>query len=591
MAENPLPQPQTPPERTWTGTAVSVGVAHAVVHVLKEHFDEPDEDSIRPEDVDREMQRLHAALEVTRREIEHLQHAMGAESGGPESEIFETHLLILQDSSILKQVEKTVREQLVCVDSAFYRLMSRHMEKLRGLQDAYLRERFLDIKDVTHRVMRHLRGELLQTPMFDEPVIIVARDLTPSDTVALDRSKVLGFALETGSALSHAAIIAKSLAIPAVVKIHGICEHLHSGDSVLLDGEGGILIENPTAETLARYRSREEQAEKREDVFWDERHVNATTCCGHEVCVGANAEFVEEVKIVQDSGAEEVGLFRTEILHLENPNATEDEMAAAYTKVVSSLAPKRVVFRTLDLGGDKVDELLAAEPEPNPFLGWRGIRLTLGRRDLFRKQLRALLRAAAHGRVGIMFPMVSGVQEVLEAKALLAECQSELEAENHPVPDRVEVGAMIEIPSAALSADHIAAEVDFFSLGTNDLIQYTIAVDRLNDRVCALYQPTHPGVLRLVEMSVQAARRAGIRIGICGEMASNIELTPLMIGLGLNELSVAAAQVARVKHAVRKLRLADCQTLARESLTLINAEEILSRSRTVARTSYPELFA
>jgi phosphotransferase system enzyme I (PtsI) len=577
-------------EKIWTGTAVSEGVAHAVVHVLKDQFDEPDEDKITPEMADAEMTRLHAALEVTRREIEELQRVMDGEQGSAESEIFETHLLILQDSTILKQTEKMVREKLVCVDWAYYKLMCKHMDALRGLSDAYLRERFLDIKDVTHRVMRHLRGELLQHPMFDQPVIVVAHDLTPSDTVQLDRSKVLGFAVETGSAVSHAAIIARSLAIPAVVKLHGICDELHSGDSVLLDGEGGRLILNPSADTLARYRTREEQAERREDVFQEDRHEPAVTLCGGTICVGANAEFVDEVDIVQDSGAEEVGLFRTEFLHLENPDATEDELAQAYGRVVRSLAPKRVVFRTLDLGGDKIDERLAVEPEPNPFLGWRGIRLSLGRLDLFKRQIRALLRAAAHGRAGIMFPMVSGVQEVLDAKAVLNECAEELAAEGFDVPEEVEVGAMIEIPSAALSADMIAAEVDFLSLGTNDLIQYTIAVDRLNDRVAGLYQPTHPAVLRLIGMSVSAARAAGIRIGMCGEMASDLTLTPLMIGLGLNELSVATTQIARVKHAVRRLSVAECEELAFEAQKCTNPAEILALSRAVAERCYPELF-
>ena len=577
-------------EKIWTGTPVSTGVAHAVVHVLKDHFDEPDADSITPGMVESEMARLHAALAVTSKEIEELQRVMAGEQGSAESEIFETHLLILLDSTILKQTEKTVREKLVCVDWAYYKLMCKHMDALRGLADAYLRERFLDIKDVTQRVMRHLRGELMQHPMFDEPVIIVAHDLTPSDTVQLDRTKVLGFAVETGSAVSHAAIIARSLALPAVVKLHGICDELHSGDTVLLDGEGGQLILNPTPETQARYRTREEQAERREDVFQEERHRPSTTLCGRMICIGANAEFVEEVGIVEDSGAEEVGLFRTEFLHLENPDATEDELTEAYSRVVKSLSPKRVVFRTLDLGGDKVDERLAVEPEPNPFLGWRGIRLSLGRLDLFKRQLRALLRAAAHGRVGIMFPMVSGVQEVIDAKAVLSNCADELTAEGIDVPEEVEVGAMIEIPSAALSADLIAAEVDFLSLGTNDLIQYTIAVDRLNDRVAGLYQPTHPAVLRLIGMSVKAAHGAGIRIGMCGEMASDLRLTPLMIGLGLNELSVATTQIARVKHAVRRLSVLECTELARAAEKCTSPAEILTLSRAVAGRCYPELF-
>ncbi len=577
-------------EKTWTGTAVSNGVAHAVVHVLKDHFDEPDEDSIEPGTEAHQMERLHTALEATAREIEELQRVMAGEHGSAESEIFETHLLILQDSTILKQTEKVVREQHVCVDWAYYKLMCKHMDALRGLSDAYLRERFLDVKDVTQRVMRHLRGELLDHPMFDEPVIVVAHDLTPSDTVQLDRSKVLGFALETGSAVSHAAIIARSLALPAVVRLHGICDELHSGDTVLLDGEGGLMIKNPSAETLARYRVREEQAERREDVFQVERHNPSLTRCGTAICVGANAEFIEEMKIVQDSGAEEVGLFRTEFLHLENPDATEDELATAYGRVVESQSPKRVVFRTLDLGGDKVDERLALEPEPNPFLGWRGIRLSLGRLDLFKRQLRALLRAAAYGRVGIMFPMVSSVQEVLEAKDVLKTCEEELKAEGIDVPEGIEIGAMIEIPSAALSADLIAAEVDFLSLGTNDLIQYTIAVDRLNDRVAKLYQPTHPAVLRLIGMSVKAARSAGIRVGMCGEMASDLTLTPLMIGLGLNELSVATTQIARVKHAVRRLSVSECEELAQSVLKSTCPAEIRKLSRAVADRCYPELF-
>ena len=285
-----------------------------------------------------------------------------------------------------------------------------------------------------------------------------------------------------------------------------------------------------------------------------------------------------------------MGLFRTEFLHLENPDATEDELATAYGRVVQSQSPKRVVFRTLDLGGDKVDERLALEPEPNPFLGWRGIRLSLGRLDLFKRQLRALLRAAAFGRVGIMFPMVSSVQEVLEAKDVLKTCEDELRAEGLDVPDGIEVGAMIEIPSAALSADLIAAEVDFLSLGTNDLIQYTIAVDRLNDRVAKLYQPTHPAVLRLIGMSVKAARAAGIRVGMCGEMASDLTLTPLMIGLGLNELSVATTQIARVKHAVRRLSVADCEALAQTVQKCTCPTEIRKLSRAVADRCYPELF-
>jgi phosphotransferase system enzyme I (PtsI) len=577
-------------EKIWTGTAVSSGVAHAVVHVLKDHFDEPDEEPITPEDVEKDLARWHRALEVTRVEIEAVQQVVAGEQGSSEADIFEAHLLILHDNSILKQVEKTVREKLICVDAVYYRLMCKHMDALRGLADSYLRERFLDIKDVTHRVMRHLRGEMLQHPMFDDPVIIIAHDLTPSDTVQLDRSKVLGFALETGSANSHAAIIARSLELPAVVRLHNICDELHSGDPVLLDGDEGLLILNPSAATLAKYRSREEQSDAREDALQITRHQPSITSDGTAVKVCANAEFIEEMDAIRDSGAEHVGLFRTEFLHLEDPDGSEDWLADCYTQAVKAMSPGEIIFRTLDIGGDKVDPKMNTESEPNPFLGWRGIRVSLGRQDLFRKQLRALLRAACHGRAGIMFPMVCGVEEVRAARALLDECASELRHEGLLVPEEISIGAMIEIPSAALSADLIATEVDFLSLGTNDLIQYTLAVDRLNERVADLYQPTHPAVLRLIKMTVEAAQRAGIRVCICGEMASDIELTPLLIGLGLGELSVASGQVARLKHAVRKLNAGECQALAAEVMQLGSAPEILEISRAHGLLKYPELF-
>ncbi len=578
-------------EKIWQGTAVSSGVAHAVVHVLKDHFDEPDEVPISADEVESDLARWHAALEVTRVEIEAVQKIMEDEQGSSEADIFEAHLLILHDNSILKQVEKTVREKLICVDAVYYRLMCKHMDALRGLADSYLRERFLDIKDVTHRVMRHLRGEMLQHPMFDDQVIIIAHDLTPSDTVQLDRSKVLGFALETGSANSHAAIIARSLALPAVVRLHNICDELHSGDPVLLDGDEGLLILNPSPATLAKYRSREEQSDAREDALQITRHEPAITSDGFKVDVCANAEFIEEMDAIRDSGAEQVGLFRTEFLHLEDPDGSEDWLAECYTKAVKAMAPGEIIFRTLDIGGDKVDPHASGEPEPNPFLGWRGIRVSLGRQDLFRKQLRALLRAACHGRAGIMFPMVCGVEEVRAARALLDQCASELMAEGLKIPEDIQIGAMIEIPSAAMSADLIAAEVDFLSLGTNDLIQYTLAVDRLNERVADLYQPTHIAVLRLIQMTLEAGKKAGIRVCICGEMAADIELTPLLVGLGLSELSVASSQVARIKHAVRKLNAAECSRLAVEIMQMSSAPEILAKSRSMAETIYPELFA
>lgn len=579
-------------ETIWEGMPVSTGVAHAAVHVVRDHFEEPEETKIGPQEVEPELARFRAAIEATRVEIEELKRIIEKEEGdtAANGEIFETHLLILEDASILNQVERKVRNDLLNVDAAYYALMTKHMVALRGLSDPYLRERFLDIKDVRKRMMRHLRGEQKSETTFDQEVIIVAHDLTPSDTVQLDRSKVLGFAIETGSANSHAAIIAKSLGLPAVVRLHGICDALHSGDSILLDGHEGLLILNPSSDTLARYRIREEQAERQEDLLLARRNEPATTKDGRTIRIGANAEFIEEIEIIKDSGAEEVGLFRTEFLYLEAPEASEQALTDAYTDVVWNLAPKTVVFRTLDLGGDKLDPLLVEEPEPNPFLGWRGIRVSLGRVDFFKRQLRALLRAGAHGRVGIMFPMVSGVEELRAAQEILLQCGEELRGEGLPVADEIEIGAMIEIPSAAMIADLIAEEVDFLSIGTNDLIQYSLAVDRVNERVADLYQPTHPALIRLIAHVMNASHERGVPVGMCGEMAADVSLTPLLVGLGLDELSVASGQVARVKHAVRALHAAECKALVKQARSCPTAIEVLELSRGMAMASYPELF-
>jgi phosphotransferase system enzyme I (PtsI) len=587
----PMPSPPENQERIWSGLPVSSGVAEAIVHVLQDSFDEPSEVAISADQVDAELARLDRAMEATKLEILALQQTIEDRGDSSEAEIFETHLMILEDVSILDHVRRTVHTKLRNVDAVYYKLMRRHVEALRGVDDPYLRERYLDLKDITQRVMRHLRGDHRAELSFDEPVIIVAHDLTPSDTVQLDRSKVLGFAVETGSVNSHAAIIARSLGMPAVVRLHGLLEELTSGERVVLDGDEGLLIQRPSEETLARYRQVEAQAEAQEDQLQAISSQPAITTDGRTIRVGANGEFVDELDSIVESGAEEVGLFRTEFVYLEDPNASESALTELYVEVVKRLAPKPVTFRTLDLGGDKLDPLLAAEPEPNPFLGWRGIRVSLNRPEFFKRQLRALLRASCHGPIGIMFPMVCGVEEVIGAKAVLAECRAELEAEGLVLPAKIDIGAMIEIPSAAATADLIAPEVDFFSLGTNDLIQYSLAVDRLNDRVADLYQATHPGVLRLIRMVVDAGRQGKVRVGICGEMGGDIELLPLLVGLGLDELSVATGQVPRVKQAVRQLNLAECEALVANVLKLCCPKEILQLSIDVAQRCYPELLA
>jgi phosphoenolpyruvate-protein phosphotransferase (PTS system enzyme I) len=579
-------------ELTWKGIAVSDGVAEAIVHVLRDHFDEPVEEHIPDDEVRAELQRLDEALHATRLEILELQSRMAGREGQSEAtEIFDTHLMLLDDLTVIEHVRRTVRSKQLSVDYVYHKLMRKHMDALRGVDDPYLRERYIDLKDITQRVMRHLRGEQRADLVFDQPVIIVAHDLTPSETVALDRGKVAGFAIEAGSPNSHVAIIARSLGVPAIVRVSGICNEVHSGERILLDGTKGLLIQCPCPDTLDRYRAIEAELEAQEDLLEACCHQPATTTDGHTLRVGANAEFADELEFVLESGAEEVGLFRTEFGYLEEPDASEEMLADFYSEVVQKMSPKLVIFRTLDLGGDKLDPLLAETPEPNPFLGWRGIRVSLGRVDFFKRQVRALLRAGCHGPIGIMFPMVSGVEEVVQAKAIVAECHAELRANGVCVPDHYEIGAMIEVPSAAATADLIASEVDFLSLGTNDLIQYTIAVDRLNERVADLYQATHPGVLRLIQMVCEAGRKQGVRVCMCGEMAGDIELTPLLVGLGLDELSVTTGQVPKVKQAIRKLNRQACIDLAEQVMRYGCSTKIRQSTLALAEAAYPELVA
>lgn len=539
--------------------------------------------------VDEELARFHQAVESTREELEKLMQGLDEDLDRHTHEILEMHVMVLEDSFVREQVENFVREGLECAESAYYRVVKNCMDSFNRMPDAYLRERALDIKDVALRVLKHLRGD---DGLYDDggaSAVCIAHDLTPSETVQLDRNRVLGFAVELGSRTSHTAIVARALGLPAVVRLHGIVEALEHGDEVLLDGNEGILVLNPTADTLERYKALAAAAEAKEAKLLAGGTGPAKTTDGNRVLVGANVEFVEELPLIAECGAEGVGLFRTEFLYLEDPHASEEKLTALYSKVAAEVAPQQVIFRTLDVGGDKLVEY-ERELEQNPFLGWRGIRVSLALPEAFKKQLRAILRASCHGNVGIMYPMISGVAEVIEANRLLAECREELVQQGVNVCSKVQIGAMIEVPGAAAIADLLTPHVDFFSIGTNDLVQYTLAVDRVNERVSELYQQTHPGVLRLIKMVVDAAHRAKIWVGICGEMAGDVSLTPLLVGLGLDELSASSPQVAAVKHAIRKLSSKDCQGLVEKALQEGDALAIHKLAQAMAVEKYPELF-
>lgn len=578
-------------ERVFRGTPVSRGVAYGKARVIDATFDAPHSRLIQHHEVEEELELFHAALSRTRVELEGLIDRLDEKEDRHAREILEMHIMVLEDGVVREQVERIVRDEKECAECAYFRVVKNCMASFQRIPDAYLRERALDIKDVAKRVLRQLRGDHDALDEDGPPAIYIAHDLTPSETAQLDRTRVLGFAVELGSKTSHTAIIARSLGLPAVVRLHDVLDELRQGDDVLMDGNEGLLIINPTEQTRARYREKEAISEAKEAKLLLGSGAPAVTKDGVRITVAANAEFVEEMPHIKDCGAEGVGLFRTEFLYLENPRTSEKQLTNLYSEVVKAAAPDLVVFRTLDLGGDKLEPATMDDSEENPFLGWRGIRVSLAMREMFKQQLRAMLKASIHGPIAIMYPMVSSVGEVIAANKLLTECQDELRGEGFEVPETVLKGAMIEIPSAATIADLLARHVDFFSIGTNDLVQYTLAVDRVNERVSYLYQPTHPAVLRLIKSVVEAAHAAKIWVGMCGEMAGDISMTPLLIGLGLDELSAICPQVAKVKHAIRHLNAAACRELLNKALMEEDPIVIQRMSLEFAGQHYAELMA
>jgi phosphotransferase system enzyme I (PtsI) len=424
----------------------------------------------------------------------------------------------------------------------------------------------------------------------DSEHVLVAHNLTPSDTAQLNRSLVLGFATDIGSKVSHTAIMARSLNIPAVVGLHDVSEQLSRGDQVLLDGYNGVVIVNPSDQTLWEYGQLEIKKTEVEEQLNKLRETQSTTVDGRHVILSANIELPEDIEQVQLSGAEGVGLYRTEFFYLNRTELpSEEDQFQAYHKVAQAVRPHSVIIRTLDLGGDKFMSALNLPEELNPFLGWRAIRFCLERVDIFKTQLRAILRASVLGNVRMMYPMISGVDEVRRANRILEECREELRREGVAFDPDMEVGAMVEIPSAAVSADLLAREVDFFSIGTNDLIQYAIAVDRLNERISHLYEATHPAIIRLIRMVVEAGHANNLWVGVCGEMAGDVVLAPLLLGLGVDELSTGAALVPRVKRAVQALDLAACRQLLEDIRYEDSAANILRKCEDVARAHYPDL--
>lgn len=585
--------PKAGPENEiiYEGIPASPGIAISPVHVNARGFSAPEIYEITEGEVEREQERFKQALEVTKRQLIDLQSRLEDLAGNNESGIFEAHVMILEDKSVVDRVLQAITRRQQNAEYAFYAIMQNFLEAMRRIPDPYLRERTADIEDVAQRVLRNFSSEGDTRPQGpDGQHILVAYDLAPSDTASMNRRNVLGFATEQGSVNSHTAILARAFGIPAVVGLDGAVIDIIALTPAILDGYTGKLILHPSPETLERYRNLSLAKEKVRSSLDAMRGAATETVDGRSLTVSANIELVDELTLVKRSGAKGIGLYRTEFLLLNGEDMPdENHQAEVYSRVVREMAPHMVIVRTLDAGGDKLPIEPLTDPEPNPFLGWRGIRVSLARPAMFREQIRAVLRASAFGKVALMFPMISGLSEVRRSREMVNRCMDELEKEGIPFDRELPVGIMIEVPAAALCADLLAPEVDFFSIGTNDLTQYTVAADRVNPHVADLYRPTHPAVIRLIKRTIDAAADNGIWTGICGEMAGDIRLTPLLLGLGIEELSVGPQQVPRVGQAIRSLSYAECAAMSDEALRHSRSQGILDLSMSLARKHYGNL--
>jgi phosphoenolpyruvate-protein phosphotransferase (PTS system enzyme I) len=578
-------------EIRFQGVGVSPGIARGRTHVVRDEVDDVARYGIESAQVPNEIARFESALMQTRGQILEMQQSIAEAIGAKDASVFDAHLLVVEDRTLIDEVLRKLESDRCNVEYIFQEVAKRYADTLSKIDDPYLRERAVDIQDVTRRVIRNLQGKAPKAFLaVSEPHILVAHNLTPSDTATMDRLRVLGMATDLGSRTSHTAIMARSLNIPTVVGLHNVSEKLETGDEVLIDGYNGILITNPTAETLRQYGELESKKERVTQALVGLRETKSTTRDGRHIVLSANIELPNELASVAENGAEGIGLYRTEFLYINRSDMpSEEEQHEIYRKVAESVAPHPLIIRTFDLGGDKIAEAIEADDELNPFLGCRAIRFCLDHPEIFKVQLRAILRASVSGNVKIMFPMISGIGELRRALAVLAECAKEMKADGIPFDEDMQVGAMIEIPSAAISADTLAREVDFFSIGTNDLIQYAIAVDRVNESIAHLYEPTHPAVLRLLKMVADAAHGNNIWVGVCGEMAGDILLTPLLLGLAMDELSASTSLVPRVKLAVQRLTLSECETLVQEALEMETPAEILDRCHEMAKQHYADL--
>jgi phosphotransferase system enzyme I (PtsI) len=551
---------------------ITVGLAYKVG---KEELIAPREE-ISEKDIPLQIQLFEEALIKTRREIIDLQKRIASEMGQEEAQIFDAHLLVLEDRMLIEEVISRLKRERLSVAFIFSEVLKKYIDVFSKIEDEYLKERIADINDVGKRILRSLLGkERKGLEEFKEKVIIIAHDLSPSDTASMHKKNVSAFVTDIGGKTSHTAIMAKSLEIPAVVGVEEATAKIKSGDKLIVDGSMGVVIIDPDEATLADYQREEEKFKGFAERFLASKDLPAVTLDGKTVEINANIELPDELPSVILHGGQGVGLYRTEFFYMNRDDLpTEEEHYQAYKFVAEEMNPHPVIVRTLDLGGDKFLSQFQIPREMQPFLGWRAIRFCLAQPEMFKVQLRAILRASVHGKMKLMYPMISGVEELRQANAILREAMEELKAKNIPFDKDIEVGAMIEVPSAAMTADLLAQEADFFSIGTNDLIQYSLAVDRTNEKVAYLYEPTHPAVLRLIKNIIDSAHNAGIWVGMCGEMSGEPHMVLMLLGLGLDEFSMPPFVIPEVKYIIRSVTLKQAKAIALEALRLPTAREV-----------------
>jgi len=546
------------------GIAASPGIAMGRAYILEKEEYCILEYKIKREEVEQELERFKTAVENSKKDLGKIKKRVEEEMGEKEAYIFQAHLYIMEDPLFIQDITRRIKRQRLNAETAVKRTLEVFEAKFASARAEFVRRRFGDVEDVGGHILRNLlKRPTLTLSHLEEDIIVVADDLAPSDTASMQKGRILGFATNVGGRTSHSAIMARSMEIPAVVGLRDITKKVEPGSVVILDGNTGLVIINPGSQQLENYRKKKKRFISHKKSLKILKSLPAQTLDGREVSLAANIAAPEEVELAVREGAEGIGLYRTEYLYMNRSSLpSEDEQLEAYKKVLEKAAPNSVIIRTLDLGGDKFISQFPVPAEINPFMGWRAIRLCLERVDIFETQLRAILRASRFGNGKIMYPMISGVEEIRKVNQILAGIKEKLRREGTPFAENVETGIMVEIPSAAVIADLLAKEVDFFSLGTNDLIQYSLAVDRVNEKVAYLYQPLHPTILRLIDNVIKCAHRENIWVGVCGEMASDPLSVLILLGLGVDEFSVAPTSLLEIKKIIRSAEWEETQEIA-----------------------------